>query len=66
MDNVDNEEKQIKNELLKTYNHASNYFINNQKEIKNIINFFSNISEYFNSISNKAFYQNDFQNIHFI
>ena len=63
MDNVDNEEKQIKNELLKTYNHASNYFINNQKEIKNIINFFSNISEYFNSISNKAFYQNDFQNI---
>ena len=38
-----NEEKQLDNELIKTYNHVSNYFNNNKKEIKYIINYFIKI-----------------------
>ena len=60
-----NEEKQLDNELLKTYNHVSNYFNNNKKEIKYIINFFSNISGNFKAFGNKELIQNDFKNTSF-
>ena len=60
-----NEEKQLDNELLKTYNHVSNYFNNNIKEIKYIINFFSNISGNFKAFGNKELIQNDFKNTSF-
>ena len=60
-----NEEKQINNELLKSYNHVSNYFNNNKKEIKNIINLFSNISGNFKAFGNKELIQNDFKNTSF-
>ena len=60
-----NDLKQINNELLKEYNHVFNYFNNNKKEIKYIINFFSNISVNLNNFSNTAFIQNDIQNISF-
>ena len=60
-----NEEKQLDNELIKTYNHVSNYFNNNKKEIKYIINFFSNISGNFKAFGNKELIQNDFKNTSF-
>ena len=60
-----NEEKQLDNELIKTYNHVSNYFNNNIKEIKYIINFFSNISGNFKAFGNKELIQNDFKNTSF-
>ena len=60
-----NEEKQLDNELLKSYNHISNYFNNNKKEIKYIINFFSNISGNFKAFGNKELIQNDFKNTSF-
>ena len=60
-----NEEKQSDNELIKTYNHVSNYFNNNKKEIKYIINFFSNISGNFKAFGNKELIQNDFKNTSF-
>ena len=43
----------------------SNYFNNNKKEIKYIINFFSNISGNFKAFGNKELIQNDFKNTSF-